>query len=109
MQVLVPVLALRVLLVLLGFLPTPRLGAFLAVVVLGGVVLASDGLGGDVLGVLDVLSWVGGVLFIVPFIALPRSLAVSVLVLVLQVLGIEGIIRHVKRVPWGTIFTCALH
>ena len=50
------------------------------------LVLGSDGLGGDVLGVLDALPWVDGVLVIVPF---------TVPLIVLQVLGIEGLIHHV--------------
>ena len=54
---------------------------FIVLLVLGG-----DGLGGDALGVVDALPWVAAVLVIVPF---------TVPLLVLQVLGIKGLIHHV--------------
>ena len=71
----------------------------LGVNVLGGDVLGSDGLGGDALGVQDVLPWVVGILVVVPLI---------VPLIVLRLLGVEGLIHHVKSVHWGTFLTCAL-
>ena len=80
--------------------------------------LFGDGLGSDVLGVLDVLPWVDGVLVIVSLIVLPRSWAVSVLVIV-TLIALPGSARHVlgiwrinhHDVGWcqGTLCTCALH